>query len=59
MKRPKFDLPSHPIRCGAAGIELVTGEDDTGARALYEKFGFRNETEGTQNARSLFYEIIF
>jgi len=43
----------------AAGIELVTGEDDTGARALYEQFGFENEIEGTENARSLFYEINF
>ena len=43
----------------APGIELVTGEDDTGARALYEKFGFKNEIEGTKNARSLFYEINF
>jgi ribosomal protein S18 acetylase RimI-like enzyme len=46
-------------RRGAAGIEVVTGEDDLGARALYEKFGFENETEGKQNARSLFYEINF
>jgi hypothetical protein len=32
------------------------GEDDTGARALYESLGFRNEVEGESNSRSLFYE---
>jgi len=41
---------------GADGIEVVTGEDDLGARALYEKTGFRNEIEGESNSRSLFYE---
>ena len=40
----------------ADGIEVVTGEDDLGARALYEKTGFRNEIEGESNSRSLFYE---
>jgi GNAT superfamily N-acetyltransferase len=42
---------------GAAGMEVVTGEDDTVARHLYERFGFANEIEGTENARSLFYEL--
>ena len=46
-------------RRGAAGMEVVTGEDDHGARALYEKYGFRNEIEGVNNTRSLFYEIDF
>jgi ribosomal protein S18 acetylase RimI-like enzyme len=44
---------------GAAGVEVVTGEDDTAARALYESLGFGNEIEGEQNARSLFYELNF
>lgn len=42
---------------GADGAEVITGEDDTGARALYEAFGFRNEVKGEENARSLFYEL--
>lgn len=44
---------------GAAGAEVVTGEDDAAARALYEGFGFANATEGVENARSLFYELEF
>lgn len=44
---------------GAAGMEVVTGEDDTAARSLYESLGFENEIEGEQNARSLFYELEF
>ncbi|MEA2391980.1 MAG: hypothetical protein QOK31_2089 [Solirubrobacteraceae bacterium] len=44
---------------GAAGMEVVTGEDDTAARALYESSGFSNEIEGEQNARALFYELNF
>ena len=44
---------------GAAGMEVVTGEDDTAARALYESVGFANEIEGEENARSLFYEMNF
>lgn len=44
---------------GAAGMEVVTGEDDTAARALYESFGFVNEIEGPENSRSLFYELDF
>lgn len=43
-------------RRGASGLEVVTGEDDTAARRLYERFGFRNEIEGEENSRSLFYE---
>lgn len=44
---------------GSAGMEVVTGEDDTAARGLYESFGFVNEIEGLDNARSLFYEVDF
>jgi GNAT superfamily N-acetyltransferase len=44
---------------GAAGMEVVTGEDDTAARSLYESVGFANEIEGEENARSLFYELNF
>ena len=40
----------------AGGLEVITGEDDIGARALYEAFGFENEVEGESNSRSLFYE---
>lgn len=43
----------------APGMEVVTGEDDTAARSLYESVGFRNEIEGQENARSLFYELDF
>lgn len=39
------------------GIEVVTGEDDTEARRLYESCGFVNEIEGPDNARALFYEL--
>lgn len=44
---------------GAAGMEVVTGEDDAAARALYESFGFANRIEGEANARALFYELDF
>lgn len=44
---------------GAAGIEVVTGEDDTAARGLYESVGFANQVEGEENARALFYELNF
>ena len=44
---------------GAAGMEVITGEDDTAARALYESCGFVNEIEGEENSRSLFYELDF
>ena len=39
--------------------KVVTGEDDTAARALYSTFGFENEIEGTDRTRSLFYELNF
>ncbi len=42
---------------GAAGAEVVTGEDDTEARGLYESVGFRNDVEGADDARALFYEL--
>jgi ribosomal protein S18 acetylase RimI-like enzyme len=44
---------------GAPGMELVTGEDDTAARGLYESCGFENEIEGANNTRALFYELEF
>jgi len=44
---------------GASGMEVVTGEDDTAARGLYESTGFVNEIEGPDNTRSLFYELEF
>jgi len=44
---------------GAAGMEVVTGEDDTTARRLYESLGFENEIEGEEKSRSLFYELNF
>ena len=44
---------------GAAGMEVITGEDDRAARALYESCGFENEIEGEENSRSLFYELNF
>jgi GNAT superfamily N-acetyltransferase len=44
---------------GAAGMEVVTGEDDTAARSLYESVGFANEIEGEAKARALFYELDF
>lgn len=42
---------------GAPGIEVVTGENDTAARVLYESVGFRNDIEGPERARALFYEL--
>jgi len=44
---------------GAAGMEVVTGEDDAAARVLYESVGFANAIEGEENARALFYELNF
>lgn len=41
----------------AAGMEVITGEDDTAARGLYESVGFRNDVEGEAGSRSLFYEL--
>jgi ribosomal protein S18 acetylase RimI-like enzyme len=38
---------------GADYIMLGTGEDDVGARALYESFGFTNRVDGQLN---YFYE---
>lgn len=43
----------------AAGIEVITGESDTAARGLYESVGFRNDIEGEERSRSLFYELDF
>ena len=42
---------------GAAGMEVITGESDTAARGLYESVGFRNDIEGEERSRSLFYEL--
>ncbi len=42
---------------GCPWVEIVTGEDDTAARGLYESFGFRNRTEGEENASALYYEL--
>lgn len=42
---------------GAAMAEVITGEDDTAARGLYESFGFRNRVEGEGQARALYYEL--
>ncbi len=42
---------------GAAGAEVVTGEGDTEARGLYESCGFRNDIEGEDKERALFYEL--
>jgi GNAT superfamily N-acetyltransferase len=38
-------------------LEVVTGEDDTAARGLYESVGFENRIEGAGNASSLYYEL--
>lgn len=42
---------------GCPWVEIVTGEDDTAARGLYASFGFRNEIEGYDNERALYYEL--
>ncbi len=42
---------------GAAMVEVVTGEDDTAARGLYESTGFKNRIEGEDGSRSLYYEL--
>jgi ribosomal protein S18 acetylase RimI-like enzyme len=42
---------------GAQMVEVVTGEDDTAARGLYESTGFRNLIEGEDKASSLYYEL--
>jgi ribosomal protein S18 acetylase RimI-like enzyme len=41
---------------GAAHMELVTGEDDAAARALYESAGFSNLERPPDGTRMLFYE---
>ncbi len=41
---------------GASGIDLNTGETDTAARALYEKFGFTNREGSPDGPAMLFYE---
>src|SRR5262245_30313872 len=41
---------------GAGYIELNTGEDDTAARALYERLGFSNREGKPDGARQLYYE---
>jgi GNAT superfamily N-acetyltransferase len=41
---------------GAGYVELNTGEDDTAARALYERFGFSNREGKPDGARQLYYE---
>ena len=42
---------------GAEMVEVITGEDDTAARGLYESTGFRNRIEGEQNTSALYYEL--
>ena len=44
---------------GASFAEVITGEDDTAARGLYESTGFRNRVEGEGGARALYYELEF
>jgi GNAT superfamily N-acetyltransferase len=42
---------------GAGYIELNTGEDDTVARALYERLGFSNREGKPDGASQLYYEL--
>ncbi len=42
---------------GAAMVEVITGEDDTAARGLYESTGFRNRIEGEDRTSALYYEL--
>lgn len=42
-------------QAGCDRIDIATGETDTAARALYERFGFRN-TEGPNGPPMLYYE---
>jgi GNAT superfamily N-acetyltransferase len=42
---------------GAAMVEVVTGEDDTAARGLYESSGFTNHVEGEDSTSALYYEL--
>ena len=41
---------------GAARMDLGTNEDDTAARALYERCGFTNRDGGPQGPTMLYYE---
>ena len=41
---------------GATYMDLGTSEDDTSARALYEKFGFDNHEGRGSGPRALYYE---
>jgi len=41
---------------GADYVEVATSEDDTGARALYERFGFVNRERGPDGPVMLVYE---
>jgi len=41
---------------GADYIDLTTGEDDTAARALYERLGFSNREGKPDRAMQLYYE---
>jgi ribosomal protein S18 acetylase RimI-like enzyme len=43
-------------RRGADYIEVATGEDDTGARALYERLGFVNRERPPDGPVMLMYE---
>jgi GNAT superfamily N-acetyltransferase len=42
---------------GAGYIELNTGEDDSAARALYERLGFSNREGKPEGASQLYYEL--
>ncbi len=41
---------------GCTRIDLATGETDTAARALYERFGFSNREGGPDGPAMLFYD---
>jgi ribosomal protein S18 acetylase RimI-like enzyme len=43
---------------GAAHMDLGTGEDDTAARALYEKLGFSNREGKPDGSVQFFYERV-
>jgi GNAT superfamily N-acetyltransferase len=42
---------------GSTRVEVGTGEDDTAARGLYERFGFTNREHPDHPARMLVYEL--
>ncbi len=44
------------LHAGASSIDVVTGEDDTAARALYESAGSTNFEASPGRPRMLFYE---